>query len=73
MDFALLFALSFFGMGAYEARDGEPNYGWLWALLSIATSGVTIGLLKGGLGLTTFGQIVLFLGIGVVRALFSRK
>ena len=72
MDFALLFALSFFGMGAYEARDCSRNYGWLWALLSIATSGITIGLLKGDLGLTVCGQILLFLGIGVVRALFSK-
>ena len=72
MDFALLFALSYFGMGAYEARDGGRNYGWLWALLSIATSGVTIGLLKGGLGLTVCGQILLFFGIAVVRASFSK-
>jgi len=72
MDFALLFALSFFGLGAYEARDGSRNNGWLWALLSIAMSGLTIGLLKGGLGLTVAGQVVLFVGIGIVRALFSR-
>ena len=70
MHFALLFAISFYGMGAYEARDGSRNHGWFWALLSIAVSAVVISLLHGGLGMLAGAQVLLFVAIGVVRATF---
>ena len=65
---AVLAAVSFFRMGQYEARDGSRSNGLLWALLSVAVSWLVLAVFEGGVPLEVFGQVGLFIGIGIFRA-----
>jgi hypothetical protein len=60
----------YFMGGRHEAiHGGRPNYGPVWALASILMTVAAIQGLNGGWLLVVLGQIVLFAGIAVWRAL----
>jgi ATP/ADP translocase len=62
-------AIMFFGMGQYEARDGSRSNGLLWACLSLAMSWLVLSVLHGGVTLQVLGQVAVFVGIGIFRAM----
>jgi hypothetical protein len=66
---ALVCAFTYYLAGAHEARSTGSNPGPAWALASVVVSAlVLVGLRAGWTGVLV-AQVVLFLGIGVVRAL----
>ena len=69
MLITILCAFAFFGMGKYEARDGSRSYGLLWACLSLLMSLLVLSGLHGGVTLQVLGQIAVFVGIGIFRAM----
>ena len=67
---ALVCAITYYAAGAHEARSsGAANPGPWWALASIVVSALVLVLLKVGWTGLLVAQVVLFLAIGVVRAL----
>lgn len=66
---AFVCAFTFFGMGRVEARDTAADHGVLWAGLSIAISVLLIQVWGAGWIAVLLGQVGLFLGITVFRAL----
>lgn len=74
MTTELAIALTFLGMlafykaGEYEARDGGKSYAMFWAGLSTLVSGIVFAALNGGWLSWISGQVILFLGIGAMRA-----
>jgi hypothetical protein len=62
--FTVVFAIFFYRAGEF---DGGP--GLLWAVLSIAISLLIWQWLRWGLLAMVLGQILLFVGIGVVRVI----
>lgn len=69
MLFAIVSAFAFFGMGQYEARDGGRSNGLLWAALSAGMSWAVLSLVHGGMMLQVIGQLIVFAGIGIFRAM----
>ena len=65
---AVLAAVSFFRMGRYEARDGSRSNGLLWTLLSVAVSWLVLAVFEGDVPLEVVGQVGVFIGIGIFRA-----
>jgi hypothetical protein len=65
---ALVCVLTFYGAGAHEGRFGGRHHGLLWAALSIAVSGLVMLVLRGSWAWMLAAQVLLFVGIGVVRA-----
>jgi hypothetical protein len=59
----------FYGMGKEEKKLGELDRGMIWGGLSAAVSGLVIGVFHGGWPLVLGGQVLLFVGIGVYRAI----
>jgi hypothetical protein len=59
----------FYGMGKEEQKLGEPDRGMIWAGLSAAASGAVIALAHGGWLSVLGAQLLLFIGIGVYRAI----
>ena len=68
MLITIVSAIMFFGMGQYEARDGSRSNGLLWACLSLAMSWLVLSVLHGGATLQVLGQVAVFVGIGIFRA-----
>lgn len=62
---------TFYVMAAYESRkgSGKRSNELLWPLLSIAMSVVVIHAINGGAIAVMVGQVLVFIGIGVWRAL----
>ncbi|MGH8183082.1 MAG: hypothetical protein ACREPH_05425 [Rhodanobacteraceae bacterium] len=60
--------VGFYKAGDYEARDGGRSLAIFWAGLSALVSGVVFAALNGGWLSWFFGQAILFVGIGAVRA-----
>lgn len=60
--------VGFYKAGDYEARDGGKSHAVFWAGLSALVSGVVFAGLGGGWLSWIFGQAILFVGIGAVRA-----
>jgi hypothetical protein len=65
---ALVSVLVFYGAGAHEGRFGGQHHGLLWAALSIAVSGLVMLLFRGTWAWMLAAQVLLFVGIGIVRA-----
>lgn len=64
----------FFMMGRHDAAHANTrDYGMLWAALSVVTTAVVIRGLDGGIGHVIGAQLVLFVGIGVVRAVVGTR
>ena len=64
----------FLAMGRHEARNGDaPDHGMWWALASIVVTVVAIQGLGAAGGLVVACQVLLFLGIAVVRVLLEKK
>lgn len=71
---AFVCAFVFFGAGKQNVGlDGGKNYSFLWAGLSIAVSALVIHFLHAGWLLVLVSQAVLFIGIGVFRAMRDPK
>jgi hypothetical protein len=66
---AFVCAFVLYGAGKAEAREAGPNAGFLWAGLSIAVSALLIRFLGAGWLLVLVGQLALFAGIGIFRAM----
>lgn len=66
---ALVCAATFLAAGAHEARSSGSNPGPLWALASVAVSGLVVWLLGLGWVALLVAQVALFLGIGLLRAM----
>ena len=66
---ALVCVVTFYGAGEHEGRFGGHNHGTLWAALSIALSAIVVLLFKGTWMYLLISQVLLFVAIGVVRAL----
>ena len=70
---AFVCAFTFYGSGKAEARGGNADNGLLWAALSVAISALLIQAFGAGWLLVLSGQIGLFIGIGIFRALRDRR
>lgn len=66
-------AFVFYGAAEMEAPAGRRGNAILWAGLSIALSALVIHVFGSGWFLVLVAQAVLFVGIGVVRALRESK
>jgi hypothetical protein len=69
---AFVCAFVLYGAGKAEAREAGRNAGMLWAGLSIAVSALLIRFFGAGWFLVLVGQVALFAGIGVFRAMRSK-
>jgi hypothetical protein len=69
---AFVCAFIFFGAGKAEAKGGGPDHGLLWSASSVATSAVLIKFLDAGWILVLLGQVGMFVGIGIIRAMRDR-
>ena len=69
---AFVCAFTFFGAGKAEAKGGGPDHGLLWSALSVATSAVLIKFFDAGWILVLLGQVGMFIGIGIIRAMRDR-
>jgi hypothetical protein len=71
---AFVCAFIFFGAGKQNVGlDGGKNFSFLWAGLSIAVSALVIRFLDAGWLLVVVSQAVLFIGIGMFRAMRDRR
>ena len=67
---AFVCAFVFFSAGKQNVGlDGGKNFSFLWAFLSIAVSALVIRFLDAGWLLVVVSQAVLFIGIGMFRAI----
>ena len=66
---AFVCAFVLYGAGKAEAREAGRNAGMLWAGLSIAVSALLIRFFGAGWFLVLVGQVALFAGIGIFRAM----
>lgn len=79
MNVELALALSLVAMlgcykaGDYEAREGGKSLALPWAALSVVASGVVFGVLHDGLLVWLGAQIIIFVGIGAVRAWLAAR
>ena len=69
---AFVCAFTFFGAGKAEAKGGGPDHGLLWSALSVATSAALIRFFDAGWFLVLLGQLGVFIGIGIFRAMRDR-
>ena len=65
--------IAFYNAGEWEARDGSPDHGVLWAVLSLAVSMLVLFVAGAGWTLWLLAQAGLFVGIGLVRALLETR
>lgn len=70
---AFVCAFTFYGMGKAEARGGGADNGVVWGALSVVISVLLIQVWSTGWLLVLLGQIGLFIGIGIFRALRDRR
>ena len=63
----------FYNAGEWEAGDGSPNHGLLWAVLSLGVSVLALFVAGAGWMLWLLAQAGLFVGIGLVRALLETR
>lgn len=63
---------TYYAMGAYEARLQGDNHGVLWAGLSAVVSLLVLSVFKGGWWWLLFGQLGLYVGIALFRAVHER-
>lgn len=70
---ALAGVIGFYRAGEWEARDGSPNRGVLWATLSLLVSVLTLFVAGAGWVLWLCAQAGLFFAIGAVRALLDQR
>jgi uncharacterized membrane protein YoaK (UPF0700 family) len=66
---AIVCAATYFAAGAHEARTSGSHPGPPWALASMLVSALVLWALGLGWRALLAAQVVLFLGISVVRAL----
>ena len=69
---AFVFAFTLYGAGKAEAKGGGPDHGLIWGALSVATSAAIIKFFDAGWFLVLLGQVGLFIGIGIFRAVRDR-
>jgi len=70
---ACVIAIAFYKAGHEEAKSTGRNSAWLWTGLSVATSGMVIGVMQAGVWAVLIANVVLFLAIGAVRAALDRN
>jgi hypothetical protein len=70
---ALAGAVVFYNAGEYEARDGSPNHGVLWTMLSLLISVLALFVLGWSALPWLLAQTGLFIGIAAVRVLMEDR
>ena len=68
---ALVCVVTFYAAGAQEGRFGGHDHRVAWAALSIGVSALVVLVFHGSWGYLLGAQVLLFVGIGVVRALWD--
>ena len=70
---ACVIAVAFYKAGQEEAKSSGRNHAWLWTGLSVAVSGLVLGIFNGGVAAVLIANVLLFLAIGVIRAMRDRQ
>lgn len=68
---AIVCAVTFFRAGRFESTGEAYDYGFFWALMSMLVSALFLLAFHASWFVLLLGQIGLFLGIGVFRAILD--